>query len=134
MKSKEYYISLTLSHAGELKKNFGVNNMQKELEHTLAAIRECLAKNMPANGKAILFGSQARGTAREDSDWDILIILDKEELLPSDYDNVTYPLVMQGWELGKEINPVMYTTKEWQKYKNSPFYKNVEKEGIKLWG
>lgn len=50
--------------------------MQKEQEHTLAAIRECLAKNMPAGGKAILFGSQARGTARDDSDWDILIILD----------------------------------------------------------
>ena len=47
-------------------------------EHILAAIRKCLAKNLPASGKAILFGSQARGTAREDSDWDILIILDKE--------------------------------------------------------
>lgn len=66
-------------------------NMQKEQEHTLAAIRECLAKNMPANGKAILFGSQAKGTAREDSDWDILIILDKEELLPADYDNYNLP-------------------------------------------
>ena len=75
--------------------------MQKEQEHTLAAIRECLAKNMPADGKAILFGSQARGTARDDSDWDILIILDKEELLPSDYDNVTYPLTELGWELGR---------------------------------
>mgnify|MGYP002673241882 CR=1 FL=1 len=47
-------------------------------EHILAAIHKCLAKNLPASGKAILFGSQARGTAREDSDWDILIILDKE--------------------------------------------------------
>ena len=108
--------------------------MQKEQEHTLNAIRECLAKNMPAGGKAILFGSQARDTARDDSDWDILIILDKEELLPSDYDNVTYPLTELGWELGKEINPVMYSAKEWQNYKNSPFYKNVEKDGIKLWG
>ena len=108
--------------------------MQKEQEHTLNAIRECLAKNMPAGGKAILFGSQARDTARDDSDWDILIILDKEELLPSDYDNVTYPLTELGWELGKEINPVMYSAKEWQKCKNSPFYKNVEKDGIKLWG
>lgn len=86
--------------------------MQKEQEHTLTAIRECLAKNMPSDGKAILFGSQARGAARDDSDWDILIILDKEKLLPSDYDNVTYPLVMLGWELGKEINPVMYSAKE----------------------
>ena len=49
--------------------------MKKEQEHTLTAIRECLAKNMPPYGKAILFGSQARGTARDDSDWDILVIL-----------------------------------------------------------
>ena len=49
--------------------------MQKEQEHTLNAIRECLAKNMPAGGKAILFGSQARDTARDDSDWDILLSL-----------------------------------------------------------
>ena len=59
-------------------------NMKKEQEHILAAIRKCLAKNLPASGKAILFGSQAKGTARDDSNWDILIILDKEELLPSD--------------------------------------------------
>ena len=106
--------------------------MQKEQDHTLAAIRECLAKNMSANGKEILFGSQARGTAREDSDWDILIILDKEELLPTDYDSITYPLTMLEWNLGKEINPVMYSAKEWQKYRNIAFCKNVEREGIRL--
>ena len=39
-----------------------------------------------------------------------------------------------GWDLGKEINPVMYSAKEWQKYKITPFYKNVEKEGVSLWG
>ena len=74
---------------------------------------------MPAGRKAILFGSQARGTARDDSDWDILIILDKEEHLPPDYDNVTYPLTELGWELGKEINPVKYSAREWLKYKNT---------------
>ena len=35
--------------------------------------------------------------------WDILIILDKEELLPSDYDNVTYPLTIVGLELWWEL-------------------------------
>ena len=37
-----------------------------------------------------------------------------------------------GWDLGKEINPVMYSAKEWQKYRNTTFCKNVEKEGIRL--
>ena len=101
-------------------------------EHILAAIRECLAKNLPASGKAILFGSQARGTAREDSDWDILIILDKEKLMADDYDNITYPLTELGWELGEEINPVMYTAQEWEKYRNTPFVRNVEKEGVRI--
>ena len=70
--------------------------MKKEQEHILAAIRKCLAKNLPAGRKAILFGSQAKGTARDDSDWDILIILDKEKLMAADYDNITYPLTKLG--------------------------------------
>ena len=34
--------------------------------------------------------------------------------------------------IGKEINPVMYSAREWLKYKNTSFCKNVEKEGIRL--
>ena len=96
-------------------------HLQKEQENTLNAIRECLAKNMPSGGKARLFGSQARGTARDNSAWDILIILDKEKLMAADYDNITYPLTKLGWELGEEITPVMYTTKKWEKYRKSLF-------------
>lgn len=80
----------------------------------------------------MLFGSQARGTSRSDSDWDILVILKKDSLTPADYDNVTFPLTMLGWSLGEEISPIMYTAEEWEKYKITPFYKNVEKEGIVL--
>ena len=35
-------------------------------------------------------------------------------------------------ELGEEINPVMYTAQEWEKYRNTPFVRNVEKEGVKM--
>lgn len=123
-KSLQIFISLHHQQA--------YRNMKKKKEHILAAIRECLAKNLPASGKAILFGSQARGTAREDSDWDILIILDKKKLMADDYDNITYPLTELGWELGEEINPVMYTAQEWEKYRNTPFVRNVEKEGVRI--
>ena len=47
---------------------------------------------------------------------------------------VNTELLTLYWDLGKEINPVMYSAKELQKYKNTPFYKNVEKEGVRLWG
>lgn len=29
---------------------------------------------------------------------------------------------MQGWNLGKESNPVMYSAKEWQKYRITLYY------------
>jgi len=51
------------------------------------------------------------GDALQDSDWDILIVLDKERLMPNDYDTVTYPLTKLGWDIGTVINPIMYTRK-----------------------
>jgi predicted nucleotidyltransferase len=53
------------------------------------SIKKTLAISLPKQGEAMLYGSQARGDARMNSDWDILIILDKERLLPEDYDKVT---------------------------------------------
>lgn len=96
-------------------------------------IRSSLKNNMPMGGKAFLFGSQARGTAHPGSDWDILVILNKDVLEPSDYDTITYPLTSLGWEIGENISPVMYTQKEWDSNKMTPFYKNVQRDGILLW-
>lgn len=102
-------------------------------QNTLNAIRQCLGEHLPKGGKALLYGSQARGTARADSDWDILVILDKDTLTPSDYDSVTFPLMMLGWETGKAINPVLYSSREWERYASTPFRKNVEQDAITLW-
>ena len=101
-------------------------------QNVLQHIREMLARTLPEYATAKLYGSQARGEARSDSDWDILIVMDKGELLPSDYDKVTYPLTKLGWDLGAEINPIMYTKKEWEASKITPFYHNVEHDAIVL--
>jgi len=38
-----------------------------------------LKRQILPNEKLILFGSQARGDAHEDSDWDLLVLLNKNE-------------------------------------------------------
>ena len=96
------------------------------------AIRDILNKAYIPNGKAILFGSRARGDARKDSDWDILLLLDKERITSSDMDEISYPIREFGWQIDAMINPIMFTTKEWETKKFSPFYKNVMMEGIRL--
>lgn len=103
--------------------------MNKEV---LKSIRELLAQILPPYATARLYGAQARGDAHRGSDWDILIVMDKDKLLPDDYDKVAYPLTKLGWELGTEINPIMYTKKEWEKSRITPFYHNVEQDSIAL--
>lgn len=98
----------------------------------LTRIKQTAASTIPKGGKAILYGSRARGDAHKDSDWDILILLDKDTLDQSDYVNVSYPFVLLGCDLGQEINPIMYTTKEWESYRITPFYENVTRDGIVL--
>jgi len=107
--------------------------MAKDKEYILDSIKETAAKVMPSNAKVILFGSQARGGAHGDSDWDILILLNKARIEHSDFDDVAYPLVELGWDIGAEINPILYTYEDWQKRDFTPFYKNVVQEGIEIW-
>lgn len=103
-----------------------------EKEEILQAISTKVKQIMPNGSRVILFGSQARGDAREDSDWDLLVLLDKDKLENSDHDAYSYPLFELGWTIDAQIHPMLYTIKDWLKRKMSPFYKNVEMEGIEL--
>lgn len=105
--------------------------MRKNHDEILDRIRTTLRSIAPG-AKAMLFGSRARGDAREDSDWDILILIDKDRVGNNDFDEIAYPLVELGWTIGECISPVMYTWKDWLKYSFSPFFHNVKKEGVEL--
>ena len=101
-------------------------------KHVMQEIGRTARSVAPSAKRVLLFGSQARGDAREDSDWDVLVLLDKDRIRLEDIDTVSYPLRELGWELGEDINTVLYTVDDWAKNSFTPFHKNVEAESIAL--
>ena len=94
-------------------------------------IKDLAQTILPAGSSLWLYGSRARGDAREGSDWDLLILLDKDIITASDYD-VTYPFRELGWEIGEEISPHLYSKQQWEKWTFLPYYKNVEHDKLIL--
>ena len=90
-----------------------------------------LKRQLLPNDRMILFGSQARGDARPDSDWDLLLLLHKNKKDETDEEKV-FQFVMMGWEYGTYLSIKMYTEEQWEKGKIFPFYKNVEREEIEI--
>lgn len=103
-----------------------------DMKNVLSDIKHLALSVVPTGGAAWLYGSRARGTAHRHSDWDVLLILRKDMLTQADYDTVSYPFVLLGCELGEEINPILYTEKEWESYQATPFYENVQHDAINL--
>ena len=104
---------------------------EKQLEIE-SKIKHLGNETLPKNAKLMLFGSQARDEAKPDSDWDLLILLEGENVSNDDFDRWVFPFISLGWSLGIEINPVVYTYSEWQRRSITPFYKNVMKERVEL--
>ncbi len=92
-----------------------------------------VAKSVLPNGSTLLlYGSRARGDEKADSDWDLLILVDKNTLVESDYDMLSFPFTLLGWNIGQTISPQLYTRNEWESLSYLPFYKNVEHDKIQL--
>lgn len=103
-----------------------------EQEKVIERIKETADRILPEGASLWLYGSRARGDARPDSDYDLLILLDKEHISSADHDNYSYPLREMGWAINEEINPHIYPQKEWSTWDFVPFHDNVEEDKIIL--
>ena len=98
-------------------------------ENILVVIKK-LVEERDSSAKIYLYGSRAKGNAHKDSDWDLLILLNREKITSEIENEITSPLYDLEFETGEVISPMVYTLKEWNtKYNVTPFYKNVMKEG-----
>ena len=86
-----------------------------------------------SSAEVILFGSRARGDAKKDSDWDILILVDKPKVTFKDEKIFWHKLYDVELETEQCISTLVYAKKEWEtKQSVTPLYKSVKQEGIRL--
>jgi len=102
----------------------------KEKDKQIATRIRNEIKLIDPNAKVVLFGSRARGDAKKDSDWDLLILIDslnireKEDL----FRDRIYDLEL---ETGEIISLFVYNNKVWtSRHKITPLYKSIKKEGV----
>lgn len=82
----------------------------------------------------ILYGSYARGDYTEDSDIDIMVLLDLNDMDIKKYrhelSGMTYDFNV---DYGVDIKPIAKNKEHFNKWVGVyPFYSNVEREGVKL--
>ncbi|RLD53566.1 MAG: nucleotidyltransferase domain-containing protein [Bacteroidetes bacterium] len=98
----------------------------------LNRIKDIVNQTNP-NTEVFLYGSRARGTAKADSDWDVLILLNSDKLtfdLEKSFIDNLYEIII---ETGEVISPLVFTKNEWNgKYRITPLFENIQKEGIRL--
>ena len=86
--------------------------------------------------KIILYGSRARGDFREDSDYDIMILTDLDELSQKKYQkDLSYMTYDFSLDHDVDIKPIAKSEAHFNKWVvNYPFYANIHREGVVLYG
>jgi len=106
-------------------------------DHEQAALREFLTKLRERHGSEVvlvsLFGSKVRGDFDEESDIDVLLVVENknsqlwEDIVEIETDlMLKYDSVISSLIMGRD-------NYEWHLRHRAPLYRNVEREGIELW-
>ena len=108
----------------------------EQLKRMLNEMSELLKKVYKDKLKAvILYGSVARGTATEESDVDIMVLIDgTDQELRAYEENLSDVSTDISIKYYKVFSIMDVSYQEYTRWKNvSPFYKNVSQEGVVLY-
>jgi predicted nucleotidyltransferase len=87
-------------------------------------------KAVDPSAEVLLFGSRVRGDFHSDSDWDVLIIVDKEKLTWEDEKMFRHKLYDLELEIAQPISIFVYSRIEWYgKNSVTPFFESIQSEG-----
>lgn len=107
--------------------------LQKLMELYVAGLIRIYGEHLK---QVILYGSYARGDFREDSDIDIRILLDISDLELKKFRHQLSEFTFDfNMEHDLDIKPIVKSEAFFNKWVvNYPFYNNVRKEGVNLYG
>ena len=101
--------------------------MQDLIEQYVEAVKKIYGSHIR---QIILYGSYARGDFRPDSDVDIMILVDM-----SDLELKAYAQQLSYMTYDTDIKPIAKSEAHFNKWiVNYPFYSNIHKEGVVLYG
>ena len=110
---------------------------REEVEGIVRRLCDGIAPLFPHDRmEAILFGSYARGDAEEDSDIDVMILLDasREEIAARNWETCDIAADL-SIDYDVIISPVVENRAFFRHWvRNLPFFRNVEQEGVMLCG
>ena len=101
-------------------------------DNILYQIQALGKKLIPDGSHLLLYGSRARGDYQPDSDWDLLVLLNRPRKEDADFEAISYPLMELGFSLGQYFSVHTYSQQEWQNMSFMPYYNNVEHDKIQL--
>lgn len=106
--------------------------MAADYQSMLKRIKQNVQEVEPS-AQVWLYGSRARGEAREDSDWDVLVLSQKEKLTFREEERFMDHICDLMVETGQAIQLFAYGNKDWHtSHAITPFYRNVQSEAIRL--
>ena len=99
-----------------------------ERQQVIDHIKQVAARVLPKGSTLYLYGSRARGDWNENSDWDLLILLDMPKRGSKDWENYAWPFTEMGWDVNEDISARTFTKNDWFNGPHTMFFFNVEED------
>lgn len=104
----------------------------QNLDRIIALVKQWFSEQYQENLEGlILYGSQARGDAKEDSDIDVLVVLKKVFNYREEIERTSKFIADLSLEYDTVISRAFISAQRFQE-ENSPFLLNIRREGVPL--
>ena len=106
--------------------------MIRRKQHIIQLIRQKV-NEIDNTAEVILYGSRARGDNKRDSDWDVMILLKRNNVYKKVEQTFRHHFLDLELEIGVPISVFVYSKSDWEgKYSITPLFKSIKKEGISI--